>query len=158
LASYLQSGFAKRIVRFIKTYIMHSFKQLCSGLFFCLVLVSCTDEEPILIQDTEDSKDKFIGTWNVREETENQVTGNYTSVVTSNPNNTSQIIINNIYNLGSTASISALVANNSLSISQANITGVSISGSGTYSGSGFILNLTVDEGDGPKQVKTTYSK
>jgi hypothetical protein len=136
---------------------MHSFKQICSGLFLCFVLVSCTDEEPLLIQDT-DPRDKFIGTWNVREEIGNQVTGNYSSVVTNNPNNTSQIIINNIYNLGSAASISALVANNSLSISQANITGVSISGSGTYSGSGFIITLTVDEGSGPIQVKTTYSK
>ncbi len=136
---------------------MHSFKKLCSGIFLCFVLASCADEETVLVPDV-DPKDKFIGTWNVREETGNQVTGNYSSVVTSNPNNTSQIIINNIYNLGSTASISALVANNSLSISQANITEVSISGSGTYSGSGFIINLTVDEGSGPIQVKTTYSK
>ena len=136
---------------------MHSFKLLCSGLFMCLVLISCTEEDPILVPDV-DPKDKFIGTWNVREEIGNQVTGNYTSLVTNNPNNTSQIIINNIYNLGATANISALVANNSLSISQANITGISIFGSGTYSGSGFIINLTVDEGSGTSQVKTTYSK
>lgn len=136
---------------------MHSFKQLCSGLFLCLVLVSCTDEDPILVPDV-DPKDKFIGTWSVREEIGNQVTGNYTSVITSNPNNTSQIIINNIYNLGATANISALVANNSLSISQASITGISIFGSGTYGGSGFIIYLTVDEGSGTSQVKTTYSK
>ena len=123
----------------------------------CLILASCADEETDLVPDV-DPKDKFIGTWNVREEIGNQVTGNYSSVVTSNPNNTSQIIINNIYNLGATASISALVANNSLSISQASITGISISGSGTYSGSGFIVNLTVDEGNGPIQVKTTYTK
>ena len=137
---------------------MHSFKQLCSGLFLCLVLVSCTDEEPLLVQDTEDPRDKFIGTWSVREEIGNQVTGNYTSVITSNPNNTSQLTINNIYNLGATANISALVANNSLSISQASITGISIFGSGTYGGSGFIIYLTVDEGSGTSQVKTTYSK
>ena len=136
---------------------MHSFKQLCSGLFLCLVLVSCTDEEPLLIQDT-DPRDKFIGTWNVREEIGNLVTGNYTSVVTSNPNNTSQIIINNIYGLSASANISALVAGNTLQISQASITGISISGSGTYSGSGFIIYLTVDEGNGSSQVKTTYSK
>ena len=136
---------------------MHSFKHLCSGLFMCLVLISCTEEDPILVPDV-DPKDKFIGTWNVREEIGNQVTGNYTSLVTNNPNNTSQIIINNIYNLGTAANISALVANNSLSISQANITGISIFGSGTYSGSGFIINLTVDEGSGTSQVKTTYSK
>ena len=132
---------------------MDSFKQLCLGLFMCLVLISCADEEPIV-----DSREKFLGTWNVREEIGNQVTGNYTSVVTSNPNNTSQIIINNIYNLGTAANISALVANNSLSISQASITGISIFGSGTYGGSGFIINLTVDEGSGTSQVKTTYSK
>ena len=137
---------------------MHSFKQLCSGLFLCLVLVSCTDEEPLLIQDTEDPRDKFIGNWNVREETAGQVTSNHESVITNDPNNTAQIIINNIYNLGATANISALVANNSLSISQASITGISIFGSGTYGGSGFIIYLTVDEGSGTSQVKTTYSK
>jgi len=137
---------------------MHSFKQLCSGLFLCFVLVSCTDEEPILIQDTEDPRDKFIGSWNVLEETAGQVTRNHGSVITNDPNNTAQIIINNIYGLGNYEKIAALVAGNTLQISQASITGISISGSGTYSGSGFIINLTVDEGDGPKQVKTTYSK
>jgi hypothetical protein len=123
----------------------------------CVVLASCTDEETVLVPDV-DPKDKFIGTWNVHEEIGNQVTGNYSSVVTSNPSNTSQIIINNIYNLGTTANISALVANNSLNISQTSITGISISGSGTYSGNGFIIYLTVNEGNGPIQVKTTYTK
>jgi hypothetical protein len=94
----------------------------------------------------------------VREETAGQVTSNHESVITNDPNNTAQIIINNIYGLGNSEKIAALVAGNTLQISQANITGISISGSGTYSGSGFIINLTVDEGDGPKQVKTTYSK
>lgn len=136
---------------------MQSFKQLCSMLFFCLTLVSCTDEDPLVDQDT-DPRDKFIGAWNVREETAGQVTGNYSSAVTNNPNNTSQIIINNIYGLGDSKKIAALVAGNTLQISQANITGISISGSGTFSDGGFIINLTIDEGDGPKQVKTTYSK
>ncbi len=136
---------------------MNSFKQVCSGLFMCLVLISCTDEESILVPDV-DPKDKFIGTWDVREEIGNQVTSNYVSIVSNDPNNSAQIVINNIYNLGASEKIAALVAGNTLQISQAIITGITISGSGSYSGTGFILNLTVDEGDGPKQVKTTYSK
>jgi hypothetical protein len=132
---------------------MDSFKQLCLGLFMCLVLISCADEEPIV-----DSREKFLGTWNVREEIGNQITGNYVSIVTNDPTNSAKIVIDNIYNLGAPEKIAALVANNSLSISQASITGIGISGSGTYSGSEFILNLTVDEGSGPIQVKTTYSK
>jgi hypothetical protein len=123
----------------------------------CLVLISCTDEESILVPDV-DPKDKFIGTWGVREEIGNQVTSNYVSIVSNDPNNSAQIVINNIYNLGASEKIAALVAGNTLQISQAIITGITISGSGSYSGTGFILNLTVDEGDGPKQVKTTYSK
>jgi hypothetical protein len=136
---------------------MNSFKQVCSGLFMCLVLISCTDEESILVPDV-DPKDKFIGTWNVREETAGQVTSNHESVVTNDPNNSAQIIIYNINGLGDSEKIAALVAGNTLQISQAIITGITISGSGSYSGTGFIINLTVDEGDGPKQVKTTYFK
>lgn len=136
---------------------MRSFKQLCSMLFLCLTLVSCTDEDPLVDQET-DPRDKFIGAWNVREETAGQVTGNHSSVVTNDPSNTSQIVINNIYNLGASEKITALVAGNSLQITQVVITGIDISGSGTFGDSGFIINLTVNEGDGPKQVKTTYSK
>jgi hypothetical protein len=130
----------------------HIFPVLCAS----MLLVSCAEEDPI--EPETDPKDKFIGTWNVKEEIAGQVTGNYPSVVTSDTSNTSKIVIGNIYNLGTAVKIKALVVNNSLDISLQTITGVSIVGTGTYSGSGYILNYTADDGSGAQTVKATYTK
>jgi hypothetical protein len=121
-----------------------------------MLLVSCAEEDPI--EPETDPKDKFIGTWNVKEEIAGQVTGNYPSVVTSDTSNTSKIVIGNIYNLGTAVKIKALVVNNSLDISLQTITGVNIVGTGTNSGSGYILNYTADDGSGAQTVKATYTK
>ena len=125
-------------------------------LFLSFLLVSCTDDNPV--EPDVDPKVKFIGSWNVKEEIGGQVTGNYPSTVTTDASNSSRIQIGNIYNLGSAQSIKALVINNSLDISQQTITGVIISGSGIYSGNGFILNYTANDGSGPQSVKATYTK
>ena len=125
-------------------------------LFLSFLLVSCTDDNPVA--PDVDPKVKFIGSWNVKEEIGGQVTGNYPSTVTTDASNSSRIQIGNIYNLGSAQSIKALVINNSLDISQQTITGVIISGTGIYSGNGFILNYTANDGTGPQSVKATYTK
>jgi hypothetical protein len=88
----------------------------------------------------------------------NQVNTQYTSVVTLDTSNTSRILISNPNNLGSALSLKALVAGNSLSIGLQDISGLPIEGSGTYSNNSFVLNYTVDEGDGPIQVNATYTR
>jgi hypothetical protein len=45
-----------------------------------------------------------------------------------------------------------------LSIGLQDISGLPIEGSGTYSNNSFVLNYTVDEGDGPIQVNATYTR
>ena len=125
-------------------------------LFLSFLLVSCTDDNPV--EPDVDPKVKFIGSWNVKEEIGGQVTGNYPSTVTTDASNSSRILIGNIYNLGSEQNIKALVVNNSLDISTQIITGITISGTGSFSGSGFILNYTANEGNGPQSVKATYTK
>ena len=124
---------------------------------FVLVLffASCAEEEEIL--PDADPRDKFVGTWTVAE-IMNQVNTQYTSVVTLDTSNTSRIIIGNPNNLGSALSLKALVAGNSLSIGLQDISGLPIEGSGTYSNNSFVLNYTVDEGDGPIQVNATYTR
>ncbi len=124
--------------------------------FLTMLLVSCADENPVTPE--VDAKVKFIGTWNVKEEIGGQVTGNYPSVVTTDSSNTSRIVIKNIFNLGAAENVKALVLNNTLDISQQTVTGVSITGSGTYSGAGFILNYTANDGTGAQTVKATYTK
>ena len=125
---------------------------------FSVVLVlffaSCAEEE---ILPDADPRDKFVGTWTVAE-VMNQVNTQYTSVVTLDTSNTSRIIIGNPNNLGSSLSLKALVVGNSLSIGLQDISGLPIEGSGTYSNNSFVLNYTVDEGDGPIQVNATYTR
>ena len=125
---------------------------------FVLVLffASCAEEEEIL--PDADPRDKFVGTWTVSE-TINQVNvPGYTSVVILDTANTSRILISNPNNLGSSLSLKAIVAGNSLSIDLQNISGIPIQGSGTYSNNSFVLNYTIDEGDGQIPVKSTYTR
>jgi hypothetical protein len=121
---------------------------------FVLFFASCAEEE---ILPDADPRDKFVGTWTVAE-VMNQVNTQYTSVVTLDTSNTSRIIIGNPNNLGSSLSLKALVVGNSLSIGLQDISGLPIEGSGTYSNNSFVLNYTVDEGDGPIQVNATYTR
>jgi hypothetical protein len=123
---------------------------------FVLVFASCAEEEEIL--PDADPRDKFVGTWTVSE-TINQVNvPGYTSVVILDTANTSRILISNPNNLGSSLSLKAIVAGNSLSIDLQNISGIPIQGSGTYSNNSFVLNYTIDEGDGTIPVKSTYTR
>lgn len=121
-----------------------------------LLFASCAEEEEIL--PDADPRDKFVGTWTVSE-TINQVNvPGYTSVVFLDTANTSRILISNPNNLGSSLSLKAIVAGNSLSIDLQNISGIPIQGSGTYSNNSFVLNYTIDEGDGQIPVKSTYTR
>jgi len=121
-----------------------------------LFLVGCADEA--VIEPDIDPKDKFLGTWAVKEEIVGQATQNYTSIIVKDSSNTSKINIGNIYNLGTGAKISALVAGNSLDISTQSITGINIAGTGTFVGNSIILNYTADDGSGAINVKATYTK
>jgi len=111
-----------------------------------------------VIEPDIDPKDKFLGTWAVKEEIVGQATQNYTSIIVKDSSNTSKINIGNIYNLGTGAKISALVAGNSLDISTQSITGINIAGTGTFVGNSIILNYTADDGSGAINVKATYTK
>jgi hypothetical protein len=121
-----------------------------------LFLVGCADEG--VIEPDVDPKDKFLGTWAVKEEIVGQAEQNYTSTITEDAANTSRIKIGNIYNLGVATSINALVAGNSLDISAQTVTGINITGTGSYVGTSIILNYTADDGSGAINVKATYTK
>ena len=121
-----------------------------------LFLVGCADEA--IIEPAVDPKDKFLGTWAVKEEIAGQSTQNYSSNIVSDSSNTSKIKIGNIYNLGAGAKLSALVAGNTLDISSQSITGISIAGTGSFVGTSIILNYTANDGSETINVKATYTK
>jgi hypothetical protein len=142
----------KRACAFEKIMKKNFFLFLITSLMF----VGCTDEA--VIEPDVNPKDKFLGTWTVKEEIVGQADQNYTSTITEDATNTSRIKIGNIYNLGTTSIIYALVAGNSLDISSQTITGISISGTGSYLGTSIILNYIANDGSGAINVKATYTK
>ena len=131
-------------------------KKLLAPLMLMLVLASCTETDPL--EPEVDPRDKFLGTWTVQEKIDGQVSGAYQSEVIYDSGNTSRIRINNIYNLGSQAGVTALIAGNSVDISSQTITGIIISGTGLFSGDGFTLNYTASDGSQVNTVQAVHTK
>lgn len=119
-------------------------------------LISCADEEPL--EPDTDPRDKFVGSWTVSEEVAGAASGTYPASVALDSSNTSRIRIFNIFNLGNAVSVSALVANNSLDISSQTVSGVIISGNGSFVANSFVLNYTANDGSQIESVKATYSR
>jgi len=132
------------------------FTRFFIALFLPLAMVSCAEED--LPEAETDPRIKFTGNWTVSEETAGVSTGTYPSTITLDTANTTQIVIGNIFNLGSTAKIKSLVAGNTLDISAQTIAGISIAGTGTFAGNSFVLNYTANDGSTTESVKATYSK
>ena len=130
--------------------------RLIVVLTFLAGLSSCVDPEPV--EPDVDPRDKYLGTWNVQEKIGGQITGAYQSTVTYDASNTSRISIGNIYNLGSSASLKALVVGNALDMDSQVITGITIYGNGLFSNSGFSLTYTAIDGTDTQEVQATYSK
>lgn len=134
-------------------------KRFGSVLIMALLLVtfdSCTPEEPI--EPDVDPREKFLGNWNVQEKIGGQVTGAYLSVVSNDASNTSRIRIGNIYNLGTSSTVNALVAGNSIDISSQTVTGITILGTGLFSNDAFVLNYTATDGSSNSSVQATYTR
>lgn len=120
-----------------------------------LALVSACADDDTLDPDV-DPREKFLGNWTVREETPGNPPQTYSSTVSRTSGDKEGVTISNIYNLGPSTSITAIVSGNSISLNTSQITGVSISGGGTFSGNGFVLNYSASDGGSPVQVKATY--
>lgn len=121
---------------------------MTAGLLF---IQSCSTTD-----DTSDAdpREKFSGIWKVREESASGVQ-NYSSSVTLDPNNTSKIIIGNIYNVN--ASVKAAVAGNLIYLDETYVSNFLISGSGAYSGGGFVLNCKAVDGE-QQSFKAIYTR
>ena len=131
-------------------------KHFSLFLLASLFLVGCADEA--IVEPDVDPKDKFLGTWAVKEEIVGQAAQNYSSTITLDATNTSRIKIGNIYNLGAATNLNALVAGNSLNFTTQSITGINIAGTGSFVGTSIILDFTADDGSGAIIVKATYTK
>lgn len=120
-------------------------------LFFLLgsliSLSSCTDED---IDDLfGDPVEKFLGTWRCEEE--GSISGggwNYQVIITRNPDNSAEILIQNFNLQGNSEQARALITGNTMTIPRQNICDdtIEIQGNGTFSNEEITFSYTTNDG------------
>ncbi len=119
-------------------------------LFFLLgsliSLSSCTDED--LDDLFGDPVEKFLGTWRCEEE--GSISGggwNYQVIITRNPDNSAEILIQNFNLQGNSEQARALITGSTMTIPRQNICDgtIEIQGSGTYSNEEISFSYTTND-------------
>ena len=123
-------------------------KLLLLFLFTILIsFVSCTDED--LDDLFGDPVEKFLGTWRCEEE--GSISGggwNYQVVITRNPANSAEILIQNFNLQGNSERARALITANTMTIPRQLICDdtIEIQGSGTFSNGQINFNYSTNDG------------
>lgn len=103
--------------------------------FLLGMMVSCVPEGD-LDPDSDDERDKFIGTWRFDETPASREVDaiSFTVTISYDPSNTSQVLLKNFAQIGGQYSAYGIVTNNRITIPSQEITsGFRVSGSGTMS-------------------------
>ena len=121
-------------------------------IFGLMLVASCAPEEE---EDTTptDPRDKYVGTWSCAEKSQLYSDYSYQANIKKSTTNTSQVLIENFYNLGFNTNVVASVSSTTLNISQQTVSGQAISGNGTSSGNNTI-NFSYIANDGGNAVDT----
>lgn len=123
-----------------------TFPYLVSLATLVSILFSCNpDDNP---NDTADARDKFVGNWTCSEHSAQNGNSTFTIGISLNPGNSSQIYIANLYALGTSKQVYAVVAGDNATIPQQNIGSYTASGSGNIYNSDTKINLDYYMNDG----------
>ncbi|MHC1708285.1 MAG: hypothetical protein AB9842_12310 [Bacteroidales bacterium] len=110
------------------------------------------DDDPFSDQE---ARDNYIGTWRVQESDKGKIT--YEVVISADPNNSTQVLINNFYNYG--IEPYALVTATNITIpSQSFSKYLQLNGSGTLSGSKITWTYYVNNGADLDTIQSVYTK
>ena len=101
-------------------------------LFFSIVSIlfySCDpndNDSPL-----DDPRDRFIGNWICSETSSENGSSSFTVTISLKPDNSTQILLSNFYQLGTAAKVYAIVAGTYATIPEQTVSGFSIKGNGT---------------------------
>ncbi|NLN95079.1 MAG: hypothetical protein GX128_02780 [Bacteroidales bacterium] len=125
-------------------------------LFIALMLVLFPACELIDVEpDSNDLRDKFIGTWKFNEdEKKKSDLAFYSVLISKDPTNSAQVLLKNFGNLGNFYTTYGIVTTNRISIENQLVVSIKISGTGTYSSTG-IMNWTYTINDGADEITYT---
>lgn len=112
------------------------------------VLFSCTTEDPLL--DNSDSRDKFAGTWQCKENSRINGTSSFTVIISKDSSNSSQVKIANFYMYGLSEHAIANVSGRNISIPKQTLCNNLIHGDGYIDNSETTINFeyVIDDGSG----------
>jgi hypothetical protein len=127
-------------------------------LLFALTLSAC-DEALDLVSD--DLRDQFTGTWDVKENTTLKTDYTYTVTISKSDYDTTAVLIKNFYQIGSGTSVEGIVAGDKVTLPSQTVSGFTIKGYGIISFNGNTINwsYSVDYNNGDiDEVTATYTK
>lgn len=118
-------------------------------------IVSCQPDE----QEPTDDRDKFVDVWHVVEQSSQIGTTNYDVHINLSTTNTSQVLMENFYNVGFSFKAVANVSGSNLTLNSQTYNGAQLQGSGSMSGNNTInMNYTVDDGSAVDTCTATFTR
>jgi hypothetical protein len=119
---------------------------------------SC-DEALDLLSD--DVRDQYTGTWNVKEESTLKTTYTYTVDIEKSSSDTTVIYISNFYQIGKQTKVEGIVSGDRVTLPKQDVGGFGIEGDGviSFNGNTISWSYSVDFKNGTKDDATaTYTK
>ncbi len=139
-------------------------KNLYKYLLIVLTVVfiaSCAKEDDP-INGVSDARSKYVGTWTAQETSSVFGTSTYSITISTSNSNNEDILLKNFYNLGAgTVTIGTVNIDgvgNSIQIKQQQISGNTISDSGTYGSGKITFNFTSNDGQTVDNVTVSATK
>lgn len=128
------------------------FLALVPVAFFAL---GCQPDE----QEPVDDRDKFVDVWHVVEQSSQIGTTNYDVHINLSTTNTSQVLMENFYNVGFSFKAVANVSGSNLTLNTQTYNASQLQGSGSMSGNNTInMNYTVDDGSAVDTCTATLTR
>lgn len=117
--------------------------------------ISCQPDE----QEPADDRDKFVDVWHVVEQSSQIGTTNYDVHINLSTTNTSQVLMENFYNVGFSFKAVANVSGSNLTLNSQTYNASQLQGSGSMSGNNTInMSYTVDDGSAVDTCTATLTR
>jgi hypothetical protein len=135
------------------------FRTSIIAAIFASFLFACNPNDPST-PDNTDPRDKFVGSWLCNESSHLNGASSFTVTISNNPSNSSQILIANFYQLGTSQKVYGVVAGSNVSIPSQTLSSVTIKGDGSIASNNTKINWNyiADDGADKDTCTAVYSK
>lgn len=127
---------------------------------FASFIIACNPNDSNNNPDNTDPRDKFVGSWLCNENSHLNGNSSFTVTASLNPNNSSQILFANFYQLGTSQKVYGIVAGSNVTVPSQTLSSVTVRGSGNITNNDTKINWNyyVDDGADIDTCTAVYSK